>query len=587
MTRIVFCAALVLVASAAAATAQPGGRPPAVIQFKQFGSTPEQFYQSSVARWTGELNLDLEVVRADVAGAKLPPVPRAAVAAQLDNAILQTLELDQLARRGAPREKVYAAFADVEKSLNALFAVMAQHPPAKQAAAAALGRVDGAYHQLAVAVGAGDNDPARGKRRLIRLAEAIDDSTEELRAAFADTVAPDRGVDRALMLYAREAKLLARRVRDDADPDLVKRTYEAMAARWADAAAPLARVRPLPPAVLAQAQRVDGLHRRLGAVMNLPPYPAGGPPPLFAPVKQFAFAVGADAGAQPRVTVFADEKGTVAYNFFAYDLKFDGGVRVDMADLNGDGVPDLIVAPGPSKLGLTPPVRVYDGRDMNLLVEFVPFATWKGGLFVAGVDLSKDGRATVAVAAEGSQHVKVFDLAQGKEIDSFFAHDQKVTGGVRIAWGDVNGDGVPDLIAVNGPGNMPTVVKVFNGKNREVLAEFPVLDDKYRGGGYVAAADLTGNGLANPVVGLDGGAAPLVRVFDLKGKPVVEWLAFDERFRGGVRVAVSAGKHVVAGPGPGARNSPVRIFHTGRLKNPPTEIVPFVGFDGGVNVGGR
>ena len=302
-------------------------------------------------------------------------------------------------------------------------------------------------------------------------------------------------------------------MRDDADADLIKRTYEAMAARWADASALLVRAPQLPPPVLAQAQRVDGLHRRLGTVVNLPPYPTGSGP-VFLPGKQIAFAVGADAGAQPRVTVFADEQGTIAYNFFAYDVKFDGGVRVDMADLNGDGVPDLIVAPGPSKLGVTLPVRVYDGRDLNLLVEFVPFAGWKGGLSATGADLLKDGRALLAVNAEGSQHIKVFDLAQGKVIDSFFAHDQKATGGVRIAWGDVNGDGVPDLIAVNGPGNVPTVVKVFNGKNREVLAEFPVIDNKYRGGGFVAAADLTGNGLANPVVGLDAGrgsAGPRVR----------------------------------------------------------------------------
>jgi hypothetical protein len=504
----------------------------------------------------------------------------------VDGAIRETRELDQLVRRGAPRDKIYAAFAEVERAVGGLTAAMAQNPPARLAAAASLARADGAYHQLAAAVGAGDNDPARAKARLIRLAEAVDDGAEELRTLAADLLGADRANDRALAQCAREARLLARRLRDGAPPDLIQKSYEALAARWADAAAALLRVRPLPPAVLAQAQRVDGLHRRLGSVLNLPAYPPGAGPP-FAAGKQFAFAVGADAGAQPRVTVFADEKGAVAYNFFAYDVRFDGGVRVDMADLNGDGVPDLIVAPGPSKDAAGLPVRVYDGRDLNLLVEFVPFPAWKGGVYAVGTNLTRDGRALLAATAEGTQHVKVFDLARGKEIDSFFAHDQKVTGGVRIAWGDVNGDGTPDLIAVNGPGNATTVVKVFHGKTREVIAEFPVLDPKYRGGGFVAAADLTGNGQANPVVGLDAGAAPLVRVYDGRGKPLVEWLAFDEKFRGGVRVAVSAGRHVVAGAGPGAKNSPLRVFHTGRLKNPPVEIVAFPGFEGGVNVGGR
>jgi hypothetical protein len=589
MTRIRFTSAVALVLCAGAgATAQPGGKPPPIIQFKQFGGgTPEQFYQSSITRWTGQLGIDLEAVKADVALAKIAPAARAAVTAQVDKALLETLELDQVVRRGAPRDRIYTAFAEVEKAFAGLAAVLGQNPGAKQAATVSLARTDIGYQQLAAAVGAGDNDPVRLKRRLIRLAEAIDDSTDDLRSQVGDLPDATRALDRALALYAREARLLSRRVRDDADADAIKRSYEAMVARWADAAALLLRVRQVPPAVVILAQRVDGLHRRLGTVVNLPPYPAGGGPPVFGAGKSFAFAVGADAGAQPRVTVFADEKGTIAYNFFAYDVKFDGGARVDMADLNGDGIPDLIVAPGPSKTVSGLPVRVYDGRDLNLLVEFVPFAGWKGGLYAVGADLTKDGRALIAVTAEGTQHVKVFDLAQGKEIDSFFAHDQKVTGGVRIAWGDVNGDGVPDLLTVSGPGNAPTAVKVFNGKNREVLSEFLVLDNKYRGGGFIAGADLTGNGLANPVVGLDAGAVPMVRVYDAKGKTLVEWVAYDERFRGGVRVAVDASRHVVTGPGPGLRNSPLRIFHTGRLKNPPVEIIPFPGFDGGLNVGGR
>jgi hypothetical protein len=133
------------------------------------------------------------------------------------------------------------------------------------------------------------------------------------------------------------------------------------------------------------------------------------------------------------VTVFADERGTVAYTFFAYDVGFDGGARVDMADLNGDRVPDLVVAPGHSKnfaaLPAPLPVRVYDGRDLNLLVEFVPFAGWKGGLYAAGTDLGADGRALVAVTAEGTNHVKLFDLAQGKEVDDFRAQGRRRAAG--------------------------------------------------------------------------------------------------------------------------------------------------------------
>ncbi len=585
MTRFGFAFALVLGATTLA-TAQPGKAPP-VVQFKQFGATPEQFWQSSVLRWTGQLSLDLEAIKHDVANAKLAPVVRAGINTQAENALLQTLELDQLVRRGATKDKIFSAFADVEKSRIGLAAALNQNATAKLATAASAARADTAFHQLAAAVGAGDNNADRLARRRLRLAESAGDAAEDLRTTTADAFqGTEKALDRTLGLYAREARSLARRLRDNGDAKLVAQDYATMVEQWSEATTLFGRVRNLPVAVQVQATRVDDLHRRLGVALNLAP--GGANPPLGLPtVKRFSFAVGADSGAQPRVTVFADEQGTVAYNFFAFDRAFAGGVRVDMADLNGDRVPDLIVSPGPSRIPVTLPVRVYDGRDLNLLVEFVPFATWKGGLHAVGTDLTKDGRALIAVTAEGTQHVKVFDLAQGKEIDSFFAHDQKATGGVRLAWGDANGDGFPDLFTTNGPGNAVTTVKVFSGKNRAVLAEFPAVDNKYRGGAYVAAGDLTGNGLANAVVGLDAGTIPLVRVLDLKGKSLVEWLAYDEKFKGGVRVALGTRNHVVTGPGPGLKNSPVRIFATGNVKAPVAEIVPFLGFDGGLNVGGR
>ncbi|MCS6864440.1 MAG: hypothetical protein RMJ56_11420 [Gemmataceae bacterium] len=568
--------------------AQPKGKNPPLVQFPSFGTTPEQFQQSAWSRWSGQLLLDLENVKTDIGTARLTLPVRTAINAHIENAIRQTLELDQLIRRGGNRSQLLAALAEVERALTQLAATINQNAAARAAAAAALGRADTAYQQLAVALGTGDNDPVRSQRRLIRLGDTLDDTAEELRNLVGELVGGnDRTLERTLGGYAREARLLSRRVRDNEETTLIQRTYAAMGQRWAEAATLLTRLRPLPAPIQTQAARLDGLHRRLGSVLNLPPYPPGVHPPPFGPEKSFAFAVGADRGAQPRVTVFADERGTVAYNFFAYDVKFDGGVRVDMADLNGDGIAELIVAPGPATTPVSLPVRVYDGRDLNLLVEFIPFNNWKGGLFVAGANLQRDGRAILAVNAEGTQHVKVFDLAQGKEIDSFFVHDQKVTGGVRIAWGDVNADGTPDLLTVNGPGNAPTVVKIFNGRNRDVLAEFPVIDNKYRGGAYIAAADLTGHGSAHPVVGLDAGSPPIVRIFDPRGRVLAEWLAYDEKFRGGVRVGVTANQHVVTAPGHGMKNSPLRIFNTARLKDRPIEFVPFSGFDGGLFVGGR
>ena len=63
--------------------------------------------------------------------------------------------------------------------------------------------------------------------------------------------------------------------------------------------------------------------------------------------------------------------------------------------------------------------------------------------------------------AGGGPHVRVFDGATGVERFGFFATDTAFTGGVRVAAGDVTGDGIADVLTALGPGG--NQVDVFDG----------------------------------------------------------------------------------------------------------------------------
>jgi hypothetical protein len=136
---------------------------------------------------------------------------------------------------------------------------------------------------------------------------------------------------------------------------------------------------------------------------------------------------GADAGAGPEVTVWrvlgggirpgAPFSASMVSAFFAYPMSFRGGVRVACADVNADGLDDIITGAGP---GGGPLVEIYLGDkntfvNPNMFASFLgilapPGITFSGGVFVTAGDFDGDGKAEVIVSADqgGGPQVQVF-----------------------------------------------------------------------------------------------------------------------------------------------------------------------------------
>src|SRR5262249_23193712 len=113
---------------------------------------------------------------------------------------------------------------------------------------------------------------------------------------------------------------------------------------------------------------------------------------IAIPANQY-FAVGADAGGGSQVNVYNAVTGARVSTFFAFVPTFSGGVRVAVADINGDGTADIICAAGATG---GPQIEVIDGTKLNqlqsngqiassaLLASFFAFApTFNGGVYVA------------------------------------------------------------------------------------------------------------------------------------------------------------------------------------------------------------
>jgi hypothetical protein len=139
--------------------------------------------------------------------------------------------------------------------------------------------------------------------------------------------------------------------------------------------------------------------------------------------------------------------------------------------------------------------------------------------------------------------VRVLGVAGGSvsELASFYAYAPAFPGGVTVAAADLTGDGVAELITGAGPGGGPHVrVWSFSGSDLVEVAGLFAYDPAFLGGVTVAAGDLTGDGVAELITGAGSGGGPHVRVWSLTPTGLVEvtgFFAYDPAFPGGVRVA--------------------------------------------------
>lgn len=144
----------------------------------------------------------------------------------------------------------------------------------------------------------------------------------------------------------------------------------------------------------------------------------------------------------------------------------------------------------------------------------------------------------------------------------FYAYGVDFTGGVDVASGDVDGDGVDEIIT--GTRSGAPHVRVFK-QNGSVLASFYAFSPSFTGGVSVSSIDIDNDGTDEILVGAGAGGSPHVRVLRLNGEEVLGFYAYALNYYGGVDVA-SGDVHgderseIVTTPGPGG-SAHLRIFN--------------------------
>ncbi|KKW01676.1 MAG: hypothetical protein A2898_03270 [Candidatus Kerfeldbacteria bacterium RIFCSPLOWO2_01_FULL_48_11] len=168
--------------------------------------------------------------------------------------------------------------------------------------------------------------------------------------------------------------------------------------------------------------------------------------------------------------------------------------------------------------------------------EILPYGEFRGGASIAVGEIvpSRPGLEIVTGAGPGGgPHVKVFDT-EGKLLNQFFPYPLGFRGGVDVATGDTNGDGIDEIITGAGPGGGPHV-RIFDRLGNRT-GQFFAYAETFRGGIDVAAVESTPVTPAAIITSAGPGGGPHVRVFNRQGKVISQFFPYPVEFRGGVRV---------------------------------------------------
>ena len=196
------------------------------------------------------------------------------------------------------------------------------------------------------------------------------------------------------------------------------------------------------------------------------------------PVINSQILLGTDIGCEstPLVRVLNPADGSLVTEFYAYEPNFRGGVHVYGYDVTGDGIDEIITAPGPGRPG---EVKVFD-RTGSPLTQYsmFPFGPgYRGGVEIAAGSITGPGTSQLVAGQQRGGLARVFPITAGgisstpvRQLRPFGAGYR---GGLSVATADIgtfNGssltaaspDGISELVIGSGPG-IRARVNVYNG----------------------------------------------------------------------------------------------------------------------------
>lgn len=208
---------------------------------------------------------------------------------------------------------------------------------------------------------------------------------------------------------------------------------------------------------------------------------------------------------------------------------------------------------------------------------------------VASGDLNGDGVDEIILGLAVGQEPQVLILnTKGKILKKFLAYDKKWRGGVNLAVNDLDGDGRAEIITAPASNGSP-LIKIFD-ENGKLKSQFYAYDKKLNMGFNLAAAYLDNLSEMKIFVTPAAGTEGPVKIFSVSGKLLNAFFPYEKKFKGGVKIAVANldgrknhnSSEIIFAPGAG-RDPQVKIYDS-TLKLKKQFLAYKKNWQGGLNI---